>query len=308
VSIHIADAQLVTAIPPRGRTRAETHALGFLSRYRVEHTRRGYEIALRQWFAFCQENGIDDPLLATRVDIELFARELELTGRRLATVGGKLNVLAGFYRHAVLDGLIDDDPMVNVVRPPVQRTSTTNGLTRPEFADVLREAENHPPRDHAVICLLGLNGMRVSEVCGIDIDDIGRHQGHRTVRILRKGGKYQTIPMAPRTTWQVELAMGERTTGPLLLDHTGTKRIDRRAAARIVDRVVAGAGIRKRITPHSLRHTYVTLSLDAGATDRDVAASVGHADTRLVAYYDRGRESIARNTTYAVAAFVEGAS
>lgn len=54
--------------------------------------------------------------------------------------------------------------------------------------------------------------------------------------------------------------------------------------------------------------TFVTLSLDAGMTERDVAASVGHADTRLIAYYDRARDNIARNTTNAVSAFVLGAS
>ncbi len=84
--------------------------------------------------------------------------------------------------------------------------------------------------------------------------------------------------------------------------------MDRRGAARVVARVVRQAHITKRITPHSFRHTFVTLALDAGQRERDIAASTGHADSRMVAYYDRNRDAIARNSTHAVAAWVEGAT
>lgn len=141
---HIAGAELITSTPRRGRTPSEEHALSFLARYRVELTRRSYEIALRQWFTWCETAGVE-PLDATRTHIELFARELEVTGRQIATVATKLNVLAGFYKYAVIDGLIDDNPMLHVHRPQIQRISTTLGLTRTEFADVLRAAEQTPP-------------------------------------------------------------------------------------------------------------------------------------------------------------------
>lgn len=65
-------------------------------------------------------------------------------------------------------------------------------------------------------------------------------------------------------------------------------------------------GIDKRITPHSLRHTFITLALDAGASVRDVQHSVGHRDARQVAYYDRNRASLPRNSTHIVSAYVEG--
>lgn len=306
IAHNLTGAELVTSKQYHLRDRSELHALAFLSGYRVEHTRAGYETALRQWFGFCKEHGVE-PLEAKRWHIEIFARELEATGRKISTVGGKLNVLAGYYRIAVVDGLIDEDPMAHVKRPAIQRVSSTHGLTRTEFADFLAIAEGRPARDHAIVCLLGLNGMRVSEVCGIDIDDLGRYKGQRTVWILRKGGKRQQVPMAPRTTWQVELAQGDRISGPLFLS-VGGGRIDRRAVGRIVARVALEAGIRKRITPHSLRHTFVTLALDANVPERDIALSTGHADTRMVSYYDRGREAIGRNATHAVAAWVEGAS
>ena len=63
----------------------------------------------------------------------------------------------------------------------------------------------------------------------------------------------------------------------------------------------------ERITPHSLRHTFVTMALDAGQAERDIAISTGHSDTRMVAYYHRGRDNISRTSTHAVAAWIEGA-
>ena len=92
----------------------------------------------------------------------------------------------------------------------------------------------------------------------------------------------------------------------LLLTRNGA-RVDRRGAARIVARVVRAAGVAKRITPHALRHTFLTMALDAGQAERDIAISTGHSDTRMVAYYDRGRDNISRNSTHAVAAWIEGA-
>jgi hypothetical protein len=71
------------------RSRAEAHAMAFLARYRVSQTRASYGLSLRQWFGWCAENEVD-PLDATRSQIEIFARELESTGRKLATVASKL--------------------------------------------------------------------------------------------------------------------------------------------------------------------------------------------------------------------------
>ncbi len=229
-----------------------------------------------------------------------------MTGRKLATVACKLNALAGFYRFAVIDGLLDRDPMIDVRRPRIERVSTTQGLTRTEFADVLRVVEPMAPSAHALICLLGLNGLRVSETCALTIADLGHHKGQRTARLHREGGKTQTVPMSHRTSWAVGSAIEGRTEGFVLLTRAGT-RLDRRAAGRTVARVIRATGITKRITPHSLRHTFITMALDAGQTERDIAISTGHADTRMVSYYDRGRDNISRNSTHAVAAWVEGA-
>ena len=84
--------------------------------------------------------------------------------------------------------------------------------------------------------------------------------------------------------------------------------MDRGAADRIVKRLARRAGIGKQISPHSLRHTFITLALDAGVALRDVQEAASHADPRTTMRYDRGRQSLDRHATYIVAAFVAGAS
>jgi integrase/recombinase XerD len=84
--------------------------------------------------------------------------------------------------------------------------------------------------------------------------------------------------------------------------------MDRHAADRMVKRLARRAGITKRISPHSLRHSFITAALDAGVPLRDVQEAASHADPRTTMRYDRARQSLDRHATYVVAAFVAGAS
>lgn len=106
-------------------------------------------------------------------------------------------------------------------------------------------------RDHALACLLALNGLRISEALGSDIEHLGVVRGHRTVTVTRKGGAIVTIPFAPRTGRAIDLCIGERSVGPILLNREATARLDRHAAARIVRRLARRAWIDKRVTPHA---------------------------------------------------------
>ena len=84
--------------------------------------------------------------------------------------------------------------------------------------------------------------------------------------------------------------------------------MDRYAADRTVKRLVRRAGITKRISPHSLRHSFITAALDAGVPLRDVQEAASHADPRTTMRYDRGRRLLDRLATYIVATFLAGAS
>jgi integrase/recombinase XerD len=181
------------------------------------------------------------------------------------------------------------------------------GLDRNELAALLVQAGLGSPRDHALMSLLAMNGLRISETLGVDIDDVDIDRGHRTLRVLRKGGRQVTIPLAPRTARALDLYIGERTVGPIFPGAAGG-RMDRYAADRTVKRLARRAGITKRISPHSLRHSFNTAALDAGVPLRDVQEAASHADPRTTMRYDRARQSLDRHATYIVAAFLAGAA
>jgi integrase/recombinase XerD len=147
----------------------------------------------------------------------------------------------------------------------------------------------------------------VSEATGADIEQLGLERGHRTLVITRKGGKVVTIPLAPRTARAIDLAVGERTEGPIFLAGDG-RRLDRHGAVRIVGRVTRRAGIAKPISPHAPRHAFITAALDAGVPLRDVQEAASRANPRTTMRYNRARTSLDRHATYIVAAFIAGAA
>jgi hypothetical protein len=176
-----------------------------------------------------------------RADIEAFARELEFKGRARTTVTRRLCTIAGFYKYAVEEELLEHSPAAHVRRPRLDYESHAVALDRNELGALLVAAGLGPPLEHALISLLALNGLRVSEATGADIEHLGLERGHRTLTITRKGGKVVTIPLAPRTARAIDLAIGERTGGPVFLAADG-RRLDRHGAGRIVRKVAAAPG------------------------------------------------------------------
>ena len=287
-------------------TGAERIALaGFLAGYRGL-TREAYALDLRQFASWCRTRSV--ALFAVRrADIESFARDLEARGRTRATVTRRLSTIAGFYKYAVEEELLDRSPAAHVRRPRVDYESHAVALDRNELGALLVAAGLGPPPEHALISLLTLNGLRVSEATDADIEHLGLERGHWTLTITRKGGKVVTIPLAPRTARTIDLAIGERTDGPVFLP-AHEHRLDRHAAGRIVRRTARRAGIGKLVTPHTLRHAFITAALDAGVPLRDVQEAASHADPRTTMRYDRARSSLDRHATYIVAAYLAGAA
>jgi integrase len=115
----------------------------------------------------------------------------------------------------------------------VDYESDAVALDRNEFGAVLVAAGLGPPPGHALVSLLALNRLRVSEATGADIEHLGMERGHRTLTITGKGGKVVTISLAPRTARAIDLAISERAGGPIFLAVDG-RRLDRHGAGRIV--------------------------------------------------------------------------
>ena len=148
-------------------------------------------------------------------------------------------------------------PAVHVRRPRLDYESHAVGLDRNEVGALLVAAGLGASVEHALISLLALNGLRVSEAIGADIEALGLEHGHRTLTVLRKGGKVVTMP--PRPAYGPGARPGHRRTrsGPVLVGPNG-QRLDRHGAGRIVRRVARRAGLDKPIGPNTLRHAFIT--------------------------------------------------
>ena len=165
---------------------AERLALAsYLAGYR-SLTREAYALDLRQFTSWCRDRSL--PLFAVRrAGIEGFARDLEVRGR--ATVTRRLCTIAGFYKYAVEEELLEHSPAAHVRRPRVDYESHAVALDRNELGALLVAAGLGPPFEHALISLLALNGLRVSEATGADIEHLGLESGHRTLTITRRAAR-----------------------------------------------------------------------------------------------------------------------
>jgi integrase/recombinase XerD len=177
-------------------TDAERLALaGFLAGYRGL-TREAYALDLRQFTTWCRTRSL--ALFAVRrADIEGFARDLEARGRARATVTRRLSTIAGFFKYAVEEELLDHSPAAHVRRPRLDYESHATALDRNEMGALLVAAGLGPPPEHALISLLALNGLRVSEATGADIEHLGLERGHRTLTITRLGRQGRHHPARP---------------------------------------------------------------------------------------------------------------
>ena len=288
------------------RQRRQARHRGFLAGYSGT-TLEAYRLDLRGW-VMRLDTALLDPFEIERAHIELYARWCESEGKARSTIGRRLSTICGFYRYCSQERLIERDPSAHVRRPKQDYESSTLGLDRNELGAFLVQAGLCGGRDHALACLLALNGLRISEALGADIDNLDVNRGHRTLFIHRKGNKTATIPLSPRTARALDLYIGERESGPIFMNHDLTKRLDRHASARIVRRLTKAAGIDKRISPHSLRHGFITAASTQACRCVTFQEAASHADPRTTMRYDRGRGSLDRHATYIVSTFVAGAS
>jgi integrase/recombinase XerD len=278
---------------------AQLAAAAFLARY-SGRTLESYRADLRQFFQWSTDVGLA-PLAASREHVELYRAAMEARGLAAATIDRRLSTVCGYYRFAHIDGRITANPAQFVRRPHVHAT-TQRGMDRTELAAFLYTADRVSPMHAALAVLLGLNGLRVSEARGANIEDLGFERGHRTLQIVGKGNKPAGIPLVPRTARTVDLAIGERTNGPILLRDDG-HRLDSRTAYRWVQAIGRRAGL-ERIHPHMLRAAFIMAALDAGVPLRDVQIAARHADPRTTTLYDWRRQNYDRHAAYAVVAFV----
>lgn len=287
----------------------------FLAGRLTEKTRAAYRQDLDAFFTFA---GVRRPADITADQVTAWRNTLMDAGMRPATIARKLTALRSLCDHLVYHGHLERNPAdPKVVRAPkVSGSSRTQGLTHGQAERLLETPDRatvRGARDYAMLRWLLQLGLRREELCSVTLADLGEERGHRTVRILGKGGKDRVLPLKP-SLWQATLAYLQaseraldREPGTAAL-FTSTRARTGKAASRltarlvwyIVTRYVRAAGIKKRISPHSLRHTAITLALDAGATIRQAQTYAGHADPKTTVRYDRTREDLDKSAAHLI--------
>lgn len=281
----------------------------WLASYASPHTRRAYERDVRRWLAWLTTIDVA-PFEARRVHVDAWARAGAGYAKTpaAASLARTLAAVSAFYQYALDEELTDRNPLTSVRRPVVDKDdSPTRGLTFDEAkAFLIMARERLTLRDQIAVRLMLSCGLREASVIGADVDQLRVDTGHRTLTVPLKGAKRLKTVLPPDTAAAIDTHMAERghpDQGPLLVTATGA-RLQPSHVYRTVQRVAGWAALEEpaTVTPHSLRHTFATLSLDGGAQLHEVQDAMGHSDPRTTRKYDRARNRLSKHPAYRLSA------
>ena len=225
-------------------------------------------------------------------DIVGYLERLRTRGLRPASVARRISALRGLYKHLVREGELRRDPTENLEAPSRTR-SLPRTLSREVVAALIESPDLKEPRgvrDRSVLELLYATGMRASECLGLTLDDVNLSAGY--VVCTGKGRKQRLVPVGAEAARWVSrylrdvrpLSTRVRDSGRLFVNPRGG-RLSRQSLWTIVRRAAARAGLRQRMSPHVLRHSFASHLLEGGADLRSIQAMLGHADIATTQIY-----------------------
>lgn len=247
----------------------------WLAGYRSPNTRSAYGTDLRHFTAWCADRRLD-PLTTDADHLAGYRRDCEADGARSATVARRLSAVTSFRTFATGAGAAE--PYAPVARPDASARAGRAELADAEIASLLRTADGIAGRSGALLRLLVLDGLRVSEAARADVDDL---TGRPPRMELRVGTR--SIVLHPDTASVLTTYVGRRRAGPLLRGEVRGRqgeRLTRFGIDYLVRQVAHGAGLGGRVTGHALRRRYVVASHAAGTDVNTIRDQLGHRDAR----------------------------
>jgi integrase/recombinase XerC len=240
--------------------------------------------------------GVQDLSDITLRDLRSWLAHLAESGAARATIARRSAAARTFLGWATRTGRLPTDPSVRLVAPKRQRHLP--GVLKQAEASALLDvatvaADDEDPvhlRDRAALELLYASGIRVGELCGLDVDDVDRSR--RVLRVLGKGAKERTVPVGRPAVRALDrwLADGRprlatAASGPALFLGARGRRLDPRTARRAVHALLAHVPGAPDLGPHGLRHSAATHLLEGGADLRSVQELLGHATLATTQIY-----------------------
>ncbi len=262
------------------------------------HTHKNYLADLRQFADFMTEKypkmNITSPEGLKSIDnvvVRGFLSEL-FKSNSAASVARKLASLRSFFQYWVRKGAIQHNVAKDVASPKVPRR-LPNFLSVDEIFKLLEGPKGTGPlvlRDRSILEMLYASGLRVSELVGLDTDQIDMTEG--TIRVVGKGDKERIVPIGTKAKESLEryLAIREQmlsdgaTSKAVYMNRRGG-RLTPRSVERLIQKYIKVCGINKRVTPHVIRHTFATHLLNAGADLRGIQELLGHASLSTTQKY-----------------------
>ena len=262
------------------------------------HTVRAYQSDLSQFLDYtAAASGVDaaalDPARLDRGALRAFLADVHRQGQSRATAARKLAAVRTFLRYLRREGKIDDDPGA-LVATPKRDIRMPAHLSEDEMARLLSAPAGDTPlsrRDRAILELFYASGLRLSELAGLDLDNV--NLSAKIVRVLGKGRKERLVPFNASTASAIRVYLKDRVamvngrsrsteasrskpSEALFVNYRGG-RLTARSVDRVVRRYVAATSARLGISPHALRHSFATHLLQRGADLRVIQELLGHA-------------------------------
>ena len=264
-----------------------------LNRNASVHTVRAYESDLSQFLDHAAvlvavKRAALEPSHLDRTALRAFLADLHKRGLSRASAARKLAAARTFLRYLRREGMVDDDAGA-MVPTPKRDVRMPVHLSEQEMARLVTAPAADGPlgrRDRAILELFYASGLRLSELAGLDADDV--NLSAQMVRALGKGGKQRIVPFNKSTASAIRAYLKDRATligdrprgrakaDPLFVNYRGT-RLTVRSIDRMVRRYATVSGARLGVSPHALRHSFATHLLQRGADLRAIQELLGHA-------------------------------
>lgn len=279
-----------------------SHIESFLQYMTVEkrmsaNTRQAYASDLTQYASTLTQLGVEDWNEVTRSHIVKHIEELSQAGRASSSLRRAVSSIRMFHHHLKMTGVTTTDPSLYLETPKAEK-QLPDTWSQAEVERLLDSVPTSDPlslRDRAMLELLYGTGMRVSELLGLDLDDLQFELGY--LQCEGKGERSRIIPVSSvaqgfveRYIQQARNGLGGRETEALFLNGRGG-RLSRQGFWKMIKRRAKLAGIDKEITPHVLRHSFATHLLENGADLRAIQQMLGHADLATTQIYTHVNKS-----------------
>lgn len=257
-----------------------------------EHTLSGYLLDLNRLALFFEKKGLSDLGIFSRQDARAFLLEIEETGLSRRSISRKISCYRSFYGFLIKKKIVRTNPWSAVSLPKLSKKLPS--FLYPEEIELLLETpDTRSPaglRDKTILEVLYASGMRVSELVKLNLSDVDKDDGE--ILVSGKGSKERIVLIGSLAIAALKdyvkygrNKLGVKAGGKALFINRSGGRLTSRSIERMIQKYITKSGINKKITPHSLRHSFATHMLERGADLRTVQELLGHASLSTTQIY-----------------------